>query len=137
MIFVSAAVHYADGSGDKTRVAAAGSMENDGALWRICYAEPEDGGMAGTETVLSVSPQRMELTRTGAVRLHLVFVPGETYASVYETPYGTFDAVAHTQALRVRMDAHGGLIDLRYTLTIAGAPDAHHLKIQVKSEEEP
>ena len=41
-----------------------------------------------------------------------------------------------THALRSKLDARGGLLDLRYTLTIGGAADEHRLKLLIRTEEE-
>ncbi len=44
------------------------------------------------------------------------------------------ELVTHT--LRTKLGAHGGLVDLRYRLTLGGVADEHRLTIQIRTEEE-
>ena len=102
-ITVSAKARYEDGGREEALYRAAGVMEDLPAGYRVIYDEPEESGMAGTETVLVISPRRVELSHTGAVRSHLVFAEGETHTSAYETPYGTLPLSVYTAALRQRL----------------------------------
>ena len=104
--------------------------------FRLAYDEPAEYGMAGVTTELALAEGRAALMRTGAVRSEFRFAEGERHSSVYETPHGSFPAEVETRALRARLDGRGGLIDLRYTLTIGGASDEHRLKILIRTEEE-
>lgn len=113
-----------------------GTMERGDFGTRIAYDEPAELGLAGVHTALELSDGCAALRRTGAVRSELRFEVGRPHHSVYETAHGSFPAEVVTHALRAKLDERGGLIDLRYTLTIGGAPDEHRLKILVRTERE-
>lgn len=113
-----------------------GVLTRTGDGVRIAYDEPPTLQMGGVATVLTVSGGVAELTRTGAVRCAFRFEEGKPHSSVYETPHGSFPAEIETRSLRMKLEAHGALIDLRYTLTIGGAPDEHRLKLLVREREE-
>ena len=95
-----------------------GTWERTAEGWRLAYDEPRE-------------------TEMGAVRSTFRFAERTPHSSVYETPYGSFPAEVETHALRTKLGEGGGLIEIRYTLTIGGAADEHRLKILVRTEEEP
>lgn len=120
----------------ETTYTAHGVMEQAGTDTLLVYDEPGPLGMPGVMTALRLSGSCAVLTRTGAVRSEFRFEEGAPHSSVYETAHGSFPAEVVTHALRTKLGAHGGLVDLRYTLTIGGATDERRLKILVRTEEE-
>ena len=104
--------------------------------WRLAYDEPEETGMGGVATALTLSEQCAVLRRTGAVRCELRFAVGAPHSSWYETPHGSFPAEVVTHALRAKPSARGALVEARYTLTLGGAADEHTLKLLVRTEDE-
>ena len=114
-----------------------GEMERAGGVTRLVYGEPDGLEMGNASTTLELSERAAVLTRSGAVRSAFRFEPGTPHSSVYETPHGSFPAEVVTHALRHRLDDRGGLVELRYTLTIGGAADEHRLKLLVRTEEKP
>ena len=116
--------------------AASGAIEETGDGVRVVYEESAALGMGGVTSVLTVRGGAAELTRTGAVRCAFRFETGKPHSSVYETPHGSFPAVVETHAVRARMDERGGIIELRYRLTLGGAADEHRLRLLVRTEEE-
>ena len=113
-----------------------GTWERTAEGWRLAYDEPAETEMGAVRTELTLTESAAALTRTGAVRSTFRFAAGAPHSSVYETPYGSFPAEVLTHALRHRLDEGGGVIEIRYTLTIGGAADEHRLKILVRTEGE-
>ena len=113
-----------------------GTWERTAEGWRLAYDEPREAEMGAVRTELTLTESAAALTRTGAVRSTFRFAAGAPHSSVYETPYGSFPAEVATHALRHRLDEGGGVIEIRYTLTIGGAADEHRLKILVRTEGE-
>lgn len=113
-----------------------GTWERTAEGWRLAYDEPAETEMGAVRTELTLTESAAALTRTGAVRSTFRFAAGAPHSSVYETPYGSFPAEVATHALRHRLDEGGGVIEIRYTLTIGGAADEHRLKILVRTEGE-
>ena len=122
--------------GKDTAYTVRGTWERTAEGWRLAYNEPDISEMGAVRTELTILPDLAVLTRTGAVRSSFRFAPGAPHSSVYETPCGSFPAEVATHALRTRLDGAGGLVELRYTLTIGGAADEHRLKILIRTEDE-
>ena len=113
-----------------------GTWERTAEGWRLAYNEPREAEMGAVRMELTLTASAATLTRSGTVRSAFRFAEGVPHSSVYETPYGSFPAEVVTHALRHKLDGRGGLIELRYTLTIGGAADEHRLKILVRTEDE-
>ena len=115
---------------------ARGTVEQIEGGARVVYEEPAALEMGGVITTLTVCGGAAELARVGAVRCVFRFEAGKPHSSIYETPHGSFPAVVETHAVRARISGRGGLIELRYRLTIGGAADEHRLRLLVRTEEE-
>ena len=115
---------------------ARGTVEEIEGGVRVVYEEPEALGMGGVTTALTLRGGVAELTRAGAVRCAFRFEAGKPHSSVYETPQGSFPAVVETHAVRARLDGRGGIVELRYRLTLGGAADEHRLRLLVRTKEE-
>ena len=113
-----------------------GAVEEIEGGARVVYEEPAALGMGGVTTALSVRGGVAELTRTGAVRCAFRFEAGKPHSAVYETAHGSFPAEIETRAVRARMDGRGGIIELRYRLTLGGAADEHRLRLLVRVRED-
>ncbi len=111
-----------------------GTWERTAEGWRLAYDEPGETEMGAVRTELTLTASAAELTRAGEVRSTFRFAEGAPHSSVYETRYGSFPAEVATHALRTKLGEDGGLIEIRYTLTIGGAADQHRLKILVRTE---
>lgn len=131
-ITVAARTRWEDGAEERESYTVPGVLEAAGGGWRVIYTER---GAGDTETALAFSAGCVEWTRSGAVRSRLRFAPGESCASVYETPWGSFPLEARTDFLFVRLDETGGEAELSYELRIGGASAGHRLSIQVETEE--
>lgn len=116
--------------------AVRGAVEQIEGGARVVYEEPAALGMGGVTTTLTVRGGVAELTRAGAVRCAFRFEAGKPHGSVYETPHGSFPAAVETHAVRARIDGRGGVIELRYRLTLGGATDEHRLRLLVRVKEE-
>ena len=113
-----------------------GSVEQIEGGARVVYEEPAALRLGGVTTTLTVRGGAAELTRTGAVRCAFRFEAGRPHSSVYETPHGSFPAEVETHAVRARLNGRGGLVELRYRLTLGGAADEHRLTVLVRTKEE-
>ena len=134
VITVSAKARYDNGDREEMLYTATGAAEHTPDGYRIEYAEPEQSGMAGTETTLLLSPRRVELSRRGAVQLRLLFAPGESCSSDYETPCGMFRITVTTASLRVRTHENGALVKLEYEMEAGGAVSHRRLSVRVSAE---
>lgn len=87
--------------------------------YTISYQESEMTGLEGTTTTFVVEPQRIRLTRVGAVRSSMEFEPGKVHQSAYDTPYGSMDVEVRTRSFRHNISETGGEIALDYDIEIS------------------
>ena len=135
-VTVTARAETRYGSGEPERVSfrVSGALEKTARGVVLVYGEPEALGMGAVATTFETSGERATLTRDGAVRCAFRFAEGERHSSVYETAFGSFPAEVETRALRAKLDARGGVVEIRYALTLGGATGEHRLKLLVRTE---
>ena len=103
--------------------------------WDISYEETELTGMAGVTTTFRVEPDKVVLTRTGALKSQMVFQQGVAHESLYQMPFGALMLTVKATSLFYDIVSDGGVIDLSYNISIenteAGVID-YHLDIRAK-----
>lgn len=110
-----------------------GTMERTDKSFRIVYDEAADSGLGATQTALDVAQDRVTLTRSGAVECVMIFAVGEKSAASYRTPQGTTQLEIATKSVRSRLSARGGVLEICYTLCLAGTICGEHtLKLRVQ-----
>ena len=65
----------------------------------------------------------------------MVFQPGETHTSLYQTPYGRIPMTLRTLSLRSDLGERGGHVTIHYTMEIGGAAGETRLRLTVKTKE--
>lgn len=112
-----------------------GIMEFRSGGWDISYEESELTGLEGVTTTFRIEPEKVTLTRTGALNSTMIFQENVAHESLYQMPFGAL--LLTVQATRVFFDIvpDGGVIDLSYNISIenseAGVID-YHLDIRAK-----
>lgn len=112
-----------------------GIMEFRSGGWDISYEESELTGLEGVTTTFRIEPEKVTLTRTGALNSTMIFQENVPHESLYQMPFGAL--LLTVQATRVFFDIvpDGGVIDLSYNISIenseAGVID-YHLDIRAK-----
>ena len=114
---------------------ARGDLRREGETWLLTYREGESSGLGDTRTTLEIAPRRAVLTRTGELSSRMVFQPGETHTSLYQTPYGRIPMTLRTLSLRSDLGERGGRVTIRYTMEIGGAAGETRLRLTVKTKE--
>ena len=110
---------YAECAPEEIELVTAGTMERDGqGGCTISYQESELTGLEGTTTTFEVRGPQVILSRTGSVNSQMVFEEGKQHTSLYETPWGTLTVDVTTTGLSCRMGAHGGILDIRYSIAV-------------------
>ena len=133
-ITARAEARYEGGGPERTSFRVPGTLEETARGITLAYDEPAALGMGTVTTTLEFSGSAAALTRMGAVRCAFRFAEGERHDSVYETAFGSFPAEVETRALRTKLDGHGGIVEIRYALTLGGAPGEHRLKLLIRTE---
>ena len=126
---------YADQEPEVIELVTEGTMEWKDGGWDISYEESELTGLEGVTTTFRIEPEKVTLTRTGALSSTMIFQENVVHESLYQMPFGAL--MLSVQATRVFFDIvpDGGVIDLSYNITIenseAGVID-YHLDIRAK-----
>ena len=84
----------------------------------LSYQESELTGLEGTTTTFEIRGSQVILSRTGGVNSQMVFEEGKQHTSLYETPFGELAVDIQTSRLRHSMTERGGLMDLRYSISV-------------------
>jgi uncharacterized beta-barrel protein YwiB (DUF1934 family) len=112
-----------------------GTMELRDGGWDISYQETALTGLEGVTTTFRVEPDKVVLTRTGALKSQMVFQKGVAHDSLYQMPFGALMLTVTATSLFYGIVPDGGVIDLRYNISIenteAGVID-YHLDIFAK-----
>ncbi len=113
-----------------------GTMEFCNGGWDISYEESALTGLEGVTTVFRVEPDKVILTRSGALNSQMVFQQGVTHDSLYQMPFGALMLSVKATFVFYDIVEDGGTIDLSYHIAIehseAGVID-YHLDIRAKS----
>lgn len=126
---------YEGMSADSSDLRVRGTMEEtrDGYLLR--YEETDGDGKVTTATRLALAPDCIILTRTGEVTSEMVFAEGKKHTSFYAVPYGTLPVAVKAESVKWKLDEDGGMLALRYAITIGEQRGKCALRIRVRTEE--
>ncbi len=112
-----------------------GTMEFRSGGWDISYEETELTGLAGVTTTFRVEPDKVTLTRKGALNSTMIFQKGVVHESLYQMPFGALMLSVKATSVFFDILPEGGVIDLSYNIEIentqAGVID-YHLDIRAK-----
>ena len=127
--------NYPDQEPEVIELVTEGTMEFRSGGWDISYEESELTGLAGVTTTFRVEPDKVVLTRTGALKSQMVFQQGVAHESLYQMPFGALMLTVKATILFYDIVSDGGVIDLSYNISIenteAGVID-YHLDIRAK-----
>ena len=107
----------ADSPAENTELTTEGEYEFTPDCIRFTYQETALTGMEGTTTNFEVTPGEVVISRTGTVSSRMVFVEGKKNVFLYETPWGAMTMGIDTHKIKNALKAHGGTLDIRYSLT--------------------
>ena len=112
-----------------------GTMEFRNGGWDISYEESELTGLAGVTTTFRVEPDKVTLTRKGALNSQMIFQKNVVHESLYQMPFGALMLSVKATSVFFDILPEGGVIDLSYNIEIentqAGVID-YHLDIRAK-----
>lgn len=120
---------------EKLEVVSFGRLTEKNGIWYARYAESETTGFAGTNTTLKWKEESLVLIRTGTLEHRQEFGLGQVYHSLYQTPYLTIPMVTATEALQIRKQGTGWVLDLVYDLFYAET-EKNHIKMKIVIEED-
>ncbi len=93
-------------------------MERNGK-YSISYMETELTGTPGVTTTFFISnPQRVVLSRNGAIKSHMTFVEGVMDESLYDLGFGTLLVGICARSIEVDLTPSGGTLRIDYTVSV-------------------
>ena len=104
-----------------------------GDALQISYSEEEEG--VRTATLLSLTGDRLTLSRHGGVDFTAVFCVGEPYRTVYRLGGLSFPALVTTEALHVLHGATLPAVDCTYVLDLGGEARRFSLSLRLEKKE--
>lgn len=114
---------------DVIELVTEGWMEFLDGGWDICYEESDLTGLKGVVTTFRVEPNKVTLTRTGALQSQMVFQKGVAHDSLYQMAFGALMIRVCATTVFFDITPDGGMIDLVYSIEIenaeAGEVDYH------------
>ena len=111
--------HFEDMEPDSIELMTEGTLTPTGEGGLILsYQETELTGLEGTTTNFEIRGPQVILTRTGSVNSQMVFEEGRQHTCLYETPLGELAIDIQTSRLRHTLTERGGLMDLRYSISV-------------------
>ena len=126
---------YEDQEPEIIELVTEGTMEFTTGGWDIAYEETALTGMEGVTTIFRVEPDKVTLTRKGALNSQMVFQQGVPHDSLYQMAFGALLLTVNATSVFYDIVPDGGVIDLSYNINIentqAGVID-YHLDIRAK-----
>lgn len=126
---------YEDQEPEIIELVTEGTMEFTNGGWDIAYEETALTGLEGVTTIFRVEPDKVTLTRKGALNSQMVFQQGVPHDSLYQMPFGALLLTVNATSVFYDIVPDGGVIDLSYDINIentqAGVID-YHLDIRAK-----
>lgn len=135
MLSIRGSQRYPDQDPEVIELVTEGTMEFRQGGWDISYEESALTGLEGVTTTFRVEPDKVILTRTGALKSQMVFQQGVPHDSLYQMPFGALMLTVNATSVFYDIVPDGGVIDLSYQICIenteAGVID-YHLDIRAK-----
>ena len=126
---------YEDQEPEIIELVTEGTMEFTNGGWDIAYEETALTGLEGVTTIFRVEPDKVTLTRKGALNSQMVFQQGVPHDSLYQMPFCALLLTVNATSVFYDIVPDGGVIDLSYNINIentqAGVID-YHLDIRAK-----
>ncbi len=112
---------YMSEEAESTELFTEGTMREENGVWLLSYEETALTGLPGTTTTFAVAPEKITLTRTGALRSQMEFALGQEHHSLYDMGFGTLMIAVRPTQMHVSLDENGGFFEVIYALCVEGS----------------
>ena len=133
-------IQRAGGDDDVVELLTTGSFAREEGCYIISYEESEATGFEGALTTLRYEEEagRVTLTRSGAVRSHLIVEAGERNIGHYGTAGGELIIGVNTRLIRSSLTDAGGDLRFSYSLDVnSSLVSENEVYVNVKECETP
>ena len=112
---------YTGEEAEHTEFFTEGHMRKDNDTWLLSYEETALTGLPGTTTTFAVTPEKITLTRTGALRSQMEFALGQEHHSLYDMGFGTLMIAVRPTQMQISLCEDGGFFEVIYALIVEGS----------------
>lgn len=113
---------YGDDAPETIELMTRGTMMERNGKYSISYTETELTGTPGVVTTFFIpNPQRVVLSRDGAVKSRMVFVEGVKDESLYDLGFGSLLVGICARSIEVNLSPVGGTLRIDYTVSVEQA----------------
>lgn len=112
------AVQEIDGERETIKLLTEGTLHREDDALILSYQETELTGLLGTTTAFRIEPERVILTRTGALQSKMTFEIGKEDCSLYDMGFGALMVTVCAQRIDARMTDFGGTLTVAYAISV-------------------
>lgn len=136
LIRINGFQRVAGGEPDNIELITFGSYVFINGIHFVVYEEMLDGINGSIHNVLQFSQGKFEIIKSGAVNSKMVFEPGKSDRTHYETPFGEMLIEIRTKSVRIEEQEDCIELELEYSMDFNyERVSENHLNIQVASKE--
>lgn len=118
IISITGTQNYDIGEQDAVELVTSGQYEHSKDSSFLSYMESELTGLDGTKTSFFVDPLSVTMLREGSLNSRMVFEQGRKHVFLYETPYGSSTMGVNTNKMKIKLDEHGGNMEIDYIIEL-------------------
>lgn len=135
---VLSGLHDTEGASDKNAVKTAQTAQyfkrNDSHY--LLYEEDMEGFDGACKSRIKFRDNLLELTRQGAVEMHMIFEENKRHVVPYNTPYGQLLLGIETRRVQVEEQKDRICVTVEYTLDQEGEPFSEScLKLHIREKQ--
>lgn len=126
---------YTGEDAESTELFTEGTMREENGTWFFSYEESALTGLPGTTTTFAVTPEKITLTRTGALHSQMEFALGREHHSLYDMGFGTLMIAVRPTQMQVSLNENGGFFEVLYAICVEGSSAGEvKYRIEVKPQ---
>lgn len=107
-----------DAEAEKIETIMAGNYYEKNGNHYVLFDEVMEGFTEPVKNRIKFGEHALELTRSGAVNVHMIFEENRKNMTSYQTPYGNILIGIDTQKIHITQDAERIIVDVDYALDI-------------------
>ena len=136
MISIQGKQFYPEQEPEVIELVTEGTLEQTDSGWSLTYEESHLTGLEGVTTTFRLEPEKITLSRCGALTSEMVFQVGVFHESLYQMEFGAMMITVCASELSYDLSENGGTVDVTYGIdieqSVAGVVE-YHLQVTPRS----
>lgn len=118
---------------DRLEVITEGRFSSRNGACYLVYKEYSDIGEVSV--TVKAKDEQVTVTRSGACKAKLEYIPGEKREILYTLPFGTMVMDLETLEVKNELSSlNGGILEMKYNMIINGESYYNSMKLEVKKD---